>query len=124
MPRVSKDDDIHNSSRTIEIEITADDIKKGTPLDPTCCAAAICILRSIKNATKAEVHRNVIFVTIGAKKFRFLTATDMRMETIIYDRGGMFMPGKYRLNAVPASRIYVSPSKKRSPSKGMTPRQS
>jgi hypothetical protein len=112
--------EVKNSARSLRIDITPNDIKKGKKLDPTSCAAAKCILRST-NATDVRVHRGVTMLKVGKVWERYITSSGLRMETIIFDRGGTFMPGEYDLKPVPISMI--APKKKSSSSKGRSPKE-
>jgi hypothetical protein len=58
----------------------------------------------------------------GGSWTQFRTSSGLRMETIIYDRGGVFMPGEYDLEPVPVNLIVRKP--KRSLSAPLTPKQS
>ena len=113
-PEVSE---ISNALRPLRIDITAEDIRTGKPLDPTQCAAAQCILRTVPNAEKVRVHRGITLIQQKGKWTRYITSTSVRLETIIYDRGGQFIPGEYDLLPVPMSYSEShKPKKKRSPS--------
>src|SRR5262245_15695849 len=108
--------EIKNSMRTIRIDVTPEDIKKGTPMDPQQCAAAQAIMR-VTGASECYVHRGVCYVKTKQSWTRFATSGDLRFETMVFDRGGMFVPGEYDLRSVPVSMIAPSRPKK----KGMTP---
>jgi len=115
--------EVENSGRSLRIDITEDDIKKGKPLDPTACAAARCLLRST-NAEAVKAHRHSTLVQIGKKWRRYKTSSSLRMEMIIYDRGGKFMPGYYDLAAVPLSQVMTKKKSKSAPRKGKEARLS
>jgi hypothetical protein len=112
--------EVKNSARQLRIDVSPNDIKKGKKLDPTSCAAAQCLLRTT-NAEEAYVHRGVCYLKIGKVWQKYITSSGLRMETIIFDRGGTFMPGEYDLNPVPLRMIV--PKSKRSSSKGMKPKE-
>jgi hypothetical protein len=105
----------------VRIDITQADIKKGKPLNPNACAAAQCILRSL-GAANAKVHRGVTYVMQKEEGAwtKFKTSSALRLETIIFDRGGQFIPGEYDLMPVPIEEI-ARIRKSTSKSKGKRP---
>jgi hypothetical protein len=113
--------EVANASRSLRIDITSNDVKKGKPLNPHECAAAQCILRST-NAKDVAVHRGVCYLLINKKWVRYKTPSSLRLETIIFDRGGTFMPGEYDLAPVPVSMI-ARPKKTNNGTKGLKLRQ-
>jgi hypothetical protein len=99
----------------MRIDITAQDIRRGRKLDPEACAAAQSILRST-GAKAVRVHRGNTYLLMGEEWVRFATSAGLRMETIIFDRGGQFMPGEYDLRPVPTSQIFPgTQTQKRAP---------
>lgn len=102
--------DVANSHRRLRIDITDRDIAKGEPLDPNACAAAQAIRRALGKA--AQVHRGCTYIDDGKVMRRYRTSAALRMETIIFDRGGRFMPGEYDLLAVPLSALAPKSKKK------------
>jgi hypothetical protein len=91
---------ISNSWRGVRFDVTRVDIEQGQPNDPCSCAAALALRRKFK-AELVYVFRNVTYVVKGKEAVRFKTPTDLRLETIIFDRGGHFHPGQYDLYAAP-----------------------
>lgn len=118
MARKYKGYEVISSARRLRIEVTAKDIDNGTPLDPENCAAAECIKRTL-GASDVAVHRGVVYIQRKAegKYMKYRTTSSLRMETIIYDRGGRFMAGEYDLREVPVNEIV---KKKKSPSQPRT----
>jgi len=114
MARKFKGRDIVNLGRGMRLKVTEADIKKGVPLDPENCAVAECIKR-ITGADEVSVHRGVVMIVKGNKAMRLMTSSGVRLETIVFDRGGAFIPGEYDLKPVPAH--IIAPKKKpKSPS--------
>lgn len=116
MTRKLENKEVVNPVRSIRINVTEEDIRAGKPLDPGACAIAQCIVRSTR-ADAAYVHRGVTYILIGKKWHRYATSAAARMETIVFDRGGQFMPGEYDLHPMPVS---LSTAKKKSPSRPRT----
>lgn len=106
-----------NAHRPVRLNITPEDAKKGKRLDPCACAAARAIKRQMGAGDDGVyVHRGVTYVKQGKEWVRFKTSGALRLETIIFDRGGEFAPGEYDIQAPPLSMISPKePSKKRSP---------
>jgi len=100
------------SHRRLRINITQADIDKGEVLNPNACAAAQAIQRALKK--QAKVHRGVTYLDEGKAYRKYRTSTALRMETIIFDRGGRFMPGEYDLLDVPIRSLV--PAQKPKPS--------
>src|SRR5262249_37057556 len=111
--------DITNALRPLRITVNDADIAKGVPLDPENCAAAEGIKRML-NADEVSVHRGVVIVVKGKRATRYMTSSALRLEEIIFDRGGRFIPGPYDLKAVPLS---VAAPRKKSPSAPRTTKQ-
>lgn len=105
--------EIDNATRPIKMTITEKDIQNGVPLDPTKCAAAQAIMRTL--GKPAKVHRGVTYVKDNGGWKRYRTSAALRLETIVYDRGGEFVPGDYILQLVPTS-ILTKTKKRKSPS--------
>lgn len=103
--------EIKNALRSFRVDITPADIKAGDPMDPTSCAAAQAIMRALK-VDEVQVHRGVTYVKTKSGWQRFKTSASLRMETIVFDRGGTFIPGEYDLNPVPLT-MPSKPKKKR-----------
>jgi len=118
MARKFKGRDIVNLGRGMRLKVTEADIKKGVPLDPENCAVAECIKR-VTGADEVSVHRGVVMIVKGNKAMRLMTSSGVRLETIVFDRGGVFIPGEYDLKPVPVDRIAP---KKKSPSAPRTGR--
>lgn len=115
--------DVKNSGRRIRIDITEADIMKGKPLDPTACAAAQCIRRSL-GASDVKVHRGVTYIKQRSDGpwTRYKTSEALRIETIVFDRGGQFIMGEYDLQPVPFYEL-TRPSKPKTPSRGRSPQE-
>jgi len=113
--------EVSDANKSLRIDISQDDVKNGKPLDPQNCAAAECIKRTL-GADDVYIHRGVCYIKRkGAKRYtRYATSSGLRLETIIFDRGGAFMPGYYDLEPVPVRMIAPKP---KSPSKGRSPKE-
>ena len=92
--------EIKNALRPVRVDITNADIKAGNPMDPNSCAAAQAIMR-VLGANEVQVHRGVTYVHMKTGWQRFKTSASLRLETIVFDRGGAFIPGEYDLQPVP-----------------------
>jgi hypothetical protein len=121
MARLYKGQKVTNSGRRLRIEVTAKDIDNGEPLEPDNCAAAQSIMR-LTGANDVAVHRGVVLIQQkeGGSYQKFMTSSALRLETIVFDRGGQFIAGEYDLKPVPVRLI--APRKK-SPSAPRTTKQ-
>jgi hypothetical protein len=123
-PSRPEQSEIKNALRSIRVDITNADIKAGNPMDPTSCAAAQAIMRTLK-ADEVRVHRGVTYVHMKSGWQRFKTSASMRLETIVFDRGGEFIPGEYDLQPVPLKALTKTKRKvpKSAASNHKTPRR-
>ena len=92
-----------DAKRPLILTITAGDIKKATPGDPSCCAAAKALERQ-DGVKGARVHMGRVYVLTGKKWHRYETPASMRSEIIAFDRRTSFMPGLYKLGAISPSQ--------------------
>jgi len=112
--------EVKNALRPMRVDVSQKDIENGEPMQPDACALAKCIVRTTK-ASKAIVHRHVIYVKIGKEWFRFKTSESARIETIVYDRGGRFMPGEYDFGVMPIAQTIARSKMRTSASRGRSP---
>lgn len=113
--------ELTNAIRPMRVDVLPEDIKKGKPLDPKQCAVAQAIKRVLGNGEiDVEVHRGVTYVKRGKQGWiRYKTSSGMRLETIVFDRGGQFISGEYDLQPMP---LQLPKPKKKSPSRSRSPR--
>jgi hypothetical protein len=111
MPTKIDNTPINNAHRGLRVKIDTKNISNGRRLDPDACAAAnaLCNMAGVE---AAKVHRHCVYIKRRGKWERYRTSSALRLETIIFDRGGAFIPGEYDLLAMPISRIIP---KKRQP---------
>jgi len=92
---------ISNAYRAFEFDIRARDIEEGQPNDPCSCAAALALRRATK-AREVRVYRDVTYIQRDKDHAdRYHTSSALRLETIVFDREGNFVPGRYRLEPMP-----------------------
>ena len=92
---------ISNAYRAFDFEIRPKDIEEGQPNDPCSCAAALALKRATK-AREVRVYRDVTYVQRNKDHVdRYHTSAALRLETIVFDREGNFVPGRYRLEPMP-----------------------
>lgn len=90
-----------DAKRPLTLHITKRDISGGTSKAPEACAAARCIMRSVKNAEEARVHIGRTYIKVGRKWLRFLTPNTLRTEIVAYDRKGNFEPSDHVMKPLP-----------------------
>lgn len=115
MPTKINDRLINNAHRGLRVKINDADISAGKRLRPDACAAAnaLCKMPGVEGA---KVYRHCVYLQDGKGNWnRYRTSGALRLETIIFDRGGRFLAGEYDLLPVPISQI-VGTKRKRSPS--------
>lgn len=96
---------VGNAAKSIRVNITADDIKKGKPLEPNACAIARAVLREVPGATDVLTHLANVYVCRKTEWLRYKTPEYARREITAFDRGGWFAPGEVVLQAVPTSTL-------------------
>jgi len=107
---------ISNAYRGFEFDIKAADIENGQPNDPCSCAAALALRRATK-AREVRVYRDVTYIQRDKDRAdRYHTSSALRLETIVFDREGNFVPGRYRLEPMPLREK----TKRSKPSNGST----
>lgn len=113
MPTKLDNKPINNSHRGLRVKINDADISGGKRLRPDACAAAnaLCRMQGVQNA---KVYRHCIYLQDEKGNWnRYRTSGALRLETIVFDRGGRFLPGEYDLLPVPISEIIGKNKKKR-----------
>lgn len=95
-----------NSKRKIKLEISAIDVRKGRMKDPSTCAAAQCLLRTVPGILSARVHKKMTYIEFENRWERLLTPTALQHEIVAFDRGAAFYPGNYMLRPLsPAEQL-------------------
>lgn len=85
---------VANGYRRIRIKVTADDVKKGAPLNPNACAIALACMRQIPRLVGAKVHLGRLYLLFeGATRWQRWTVPEYATREIVaFDRGGKFVP--------------------------------
>ena len=96
---------VGNAAKSIRVNITADDIKKGKPLEPNACAIARAVLREVPGATDVMAHLDCVYIRRAKEWLRYKTPEYAKREITAFDRGGWFAPGEVELKAVPTSAL-------------------
>lgn len=94
---------VYDATKSVSVEITGPDIRKGKPLRPDACAAAIACMRQF-HVKEALIHRGRAYLKQKDHWLRYLVPGALRSEIIAVDRGGTFEPGEYRLLKIQPSR--------------------
>lgn len=120
-----------DSRERLEIEITADDVRKGERRSQAECAAARSIKRTIPGAKGARVCLGRTYVDMGNHWMIFETPSALRSEIIAHDRDGKFDPGSYFLRPIRPSGLHAGkrqgsdkPGARDKGSKDRTPKKS
>jgi hypothetical protein len=115
---------VEDAKRPILLKITKGDCKKADRKEPSTCAVAQAFYRQT-NAQEVRIHLARAYVkTTPDKWVRYIVEKAMRLELVVFDRGGTFAPGEYRLSAPqPSKRIGARPAKPGPKLKRGTPRR-
>jgi hypothetical protein len=84
-----------NSKRKIQVEISPRDVQKGMTRDPATCAAAQCLMRSVRGILGARVHVSMTYIEFAKHWERLSTPRSLSREIVAFDRGAPFFPGTY-----------------------------
>ena len=93
-----------DAKKSIDIVVSAIDIRSSRSKAPDKCAAAVACVRQVPQVQEARVHLGRTYLRKDKTWYRFITSGPLRSEIIAFDRGGKFMPGEYRLLRVPESQ--------------------
>lgn len=98
---------VEDAEENIQIEVTADDCRKGRRMAPAACAMAKAAAREggydgvIVSATRA-------YLVKGKTAVRYDLPMSVQKEIVSYDRSEKFSPGRYHLSAIaPSDRLEV-----------------
>ena len=98
-PQVSK---IVDSRKPLSIEVTGRDVNSAKRKDHQVCAMAVACKRKFKlDGVIISVKR--AYAIKGNRAVRFDIPETVSREIVSFDRGAEFVPGNYRLNAIPKS---------------------
>lgn len=99
--------DVIDAVKPLSVTITAGDLAKAQPQDPTACAIAQSLRRE-KGVTRVSVGASmvyVVFATDSSKVVRYALSNNERALIKAFDKQGQFPCGyRVRLEPVPASR--------------------
>jgi hypothetical protein len=87
-----------NATKGITITVSNGDIGGADLKAPGNCAMARACKRQLKKEARVHITRMYISVN-GGTWLRYLVPQNLKAEIVAFDRGGRFMPGKYKLYA-------------------------
>ena len=102
---------VKDARKSVILQITTSDVKRGRVKSPENCAAAIACKRQL-GASEAHVHKSRTYLRFNGHWVRYLTPASLQAEIVAFDRGGKFEPGEHRLTKMQPSRAW---GKKRGP---------
>jgi hypothetical protein len=89
---------VEDARHPIVLHISKEDCKHGDNKNPAGCVAALALRRQLR-AKEVRVHVGRVYVrTTPDKWVRYQVPTSMRTEIVVFDRGGSFAPGEYKLS--------------------------
>jgi hypothetical protein len=85
---------VANGMTRLRVNVTADDIEKGQPLNPDACAIARACIRQVPKVVAAKVHKGRLYLKFeGQQRWRRWTVPEYATREIVaFDRGGRFVP--------------------------------
>lgn len=105
---------VGNGSMRLRVDVTKQDIERGTPLNQNSCAVARACIRQLKGVTAAKVHLGRVYLLINGQWKRWHMPEYGRIEIIAFDRGGKFVPQEIVLQPPPIQVLErYRPEKKR-----------
>ena len=112
-----------DSTRTIQIEITAQDTQLASRQDHGNCAVARACMK--QEGTDALVHISRVFLKMKNKNIwvRYIVKNDLRTEIVAFDRGGKFEPGIFKLYRIQPAQKLGTPCAKSGSSKSVSKRR-
>jgi len=96
-----------DAKRPFTLTVTKRDCANADPKEPSSCALARACRREL-HVAEARVHLSRIYLRMRDGKHwrRYSTPKELRMEIVVFDRGGDFRPGVYRIPIVkPSARL-------------------
>src|SRR5262245_7109233 len=110
---------IANAAHRLRIDVTAEDIRNGRPLNHNACAIAVAVKRQVPKARNVFTHLGTLYVEIeGRGWLRWHVPEYATREITAFDRGGRFVPTEIDFTPLPI----VSFVKKRRASSGPSKR--
>lgn len=94
---------VKDAKKSVILQITGADVKKGRVKSPESCAAAIACKRQL-GASEAHVHKSRTYLRFNGHWIRYQTPASLQAEIVAFDRGGKFEPGEHRLMKMQPSK--------------------
>lgn len=90
-----------DATKPLRITISKRDATLGKTKDPSACAAARAIIRTIADVKTARVHLGRTYVEYSDKWVRYMTPHALKIEIVSFDRGAKaeYAEGAYTLYA-------------------------
>jgi hypothetical protein len=104
-PRTYRGKPVVDAKKPEYFEVTESDCSRGVANDPSACAAAHALHRSLPGNPNVYVHRSVVMVEYKDKVVRYKPSLALRDQEIRYDAAKKFATGEYNLNPPPPSTI-------------------
>lgn len=85
----------------LNVEVTKRDINAATVKNHKACAVAVACKRKM-HADGVIISINRAYVVKGKRAYRYNVPRSVAREVVVFDRGGQFEAGTYRLEAIPS----------------------
>jgi hypothetical protein len=84
---------VANAARPLRLNVTAEDIREGQPLNHNSCAIALAAKRQVPGVRNVMVHLGTIYIEIVNRGWlRWHVPEYATREVVAFDRGGKFVP--------------------------------
>lgn len=103
--KLGKIDNYVDATKSIKINVTEVDVKRGSKFKPDQCVLAKAACRSMPNALKTWFYRHAVYVSSWNPKskktttLRFIPSKEAMFAIERFDKTGKFAPGTYMLSA-------------------------
>jgi hypothetical protein len=101
--RIIDGEPVTDAVNRIRVDVTADDIRRGEPLNPNSCAIARACMRQLPRVVAAKVHKGRLYLKMeGQKQWRRWSVPEYATREIVaYDRGGKMIPQRMDFDPPP-----------------------
>lgn len=88
---------VRDATKDLELNVRAEDVRRGRRKDPLGCAGALCAIRQEK-VDAAVIRVRAAYMVRGSDAIRYTVPATVRQQLVLFDRAGQFEPGVYVLH--------------------------
>ena len=112
---------ISDATMRLRIDVTKQDIQKGTPLNSNACAIAVACRRQLPDCEDVFIHLGRAYIRMKGKWRRWFVPHYARDEVVAFDRGGKFVPQEIELQPPPVTQLTKLVRAQRGPRRNVAP---